>query len=162
METHKTVAFLSNKNEYTIFSFGDYTITFLTSKNLICYTKIKTWDNGYIVVDAKYNDCSQDVEEYIDLVPILENLNIDPSTFLKPIKAVKINKSKPSMVKLLQQSLIPSKYKTTFYDDFIKIVEINYPNDVIILSSKGKIVETNMNINKQALIVNNWKELIKN
>lgn len=29
-------------------------------------------------------------EEYIDLLPILENLYIDPQTFLKPIKSVKI------------------------------------------------------------------------
>ncbi|WP_418963197.1 DUF7724 family protein [Butyribacter intestini] len=29
-------------------------------------------------------------KEYIDLVPILENLYISPDTFLKPIKEVRI------------------------------------------------------------------------
>ena len=44
---------LSNKGEYTLFSFGNKTLTFLTSKNLEKYTAIKEWDNGYIVVMAK-------------------------------------------------------------------------------------------------------------
>lgn len=30
-------------------------------------------------------------EEYIDLVPILENLYIDPDWFLAPIKNVEVN-----------------------------------------------------------------------
>ena len=42
------IAILSSKNEYTTFSFNGTTLTFLTSKNLERYTKIKTWDDGYI------------------------------------------------------------------------------------------------------------------
>ncbi|WP_296854951.1 hypothetical protein [Treponema sp.] len=40
-------AYLSSKNEYTTFSFNGTTLTFLTSKNLERYTKVKMWDNGY-------------------------------------------------------------------------------------------------------------------
>ena len=39
---------------------------------------------------AKYKDL-EEVEEYIDLVPILEMLYYDVDEFLKPIKEVKID-----------------------------------------------------------------------
>ena len=39
---------------------------------------------------AKYSHNSQDEEEYIDLVPILEKLYFDVDEFLKPIKEVRI------------------------------------------------------------------------
>ena len=52
--------------------------------------KVKEWDNGYIVVMADYEGMGEN-EEYIDLLPILKNLYINPETFLKPIKTVKID-----------------------------------------------------------------------
>lgn len=54
------------------------------------YTEVKEWDNGYIVVMADYEGMGE-TEEYIDLLPILKNLYINPETFLKPIKTVKID-----------------------------------------------------------------------
>ena len=39
---------------------------------------------------AKYKNL-EEVEEYIDLVPILERLYYDVDEFLKPIKGVKID-----------------------------------------------------------------------
>jgi hypothetical protein len=48
------------------------------------------WDDGYLVVLAKYNHNAEPEEEYIDLKPILEGLYIDSETFLKPIKKVRI------------------------------------------------------------------------
>ena len=48
------------------------------------------WDNGYLVVMAKYKEMPE-VEEYIDLIPILNMLYYDTETFLKPIKEVKID-----------------------------------------------------------------------
>lgn len=45
---------------------------------------------GYLVVMAKYSHSMQDEEEYIDLIPILENLYFDAEEFLKPIKEVRI------------------------------------------------------------------------
>ena len=54
------------------------------------YTKVVEWDNGYLVVMAKYKEVPE-VEEYIDLIPILDMLYYDTETFLKPIKEVKID-----------------------------------------------------------------------
>ena len=82
---------LSNNGEYTLFSFGNKTLTFLTSKNLEKYTEIKEWDNGYIVVMAKNKNKKESHEDYIDLFPILENLYMDPQEFLKPIKGVELD-----------------------------------------------------------------------
>ena len=82
-------AILSSVGEYTTFTYGGRTLTFMTSKDLDRYTEIKEWDNGYIVVVAKYKSKGED-EDYIDLLPILENLYMDADAFLKPIKGVEI------------------------------------------------------------------------
>ena len=82
-------AILSNKGDMTSFKFGNYNIRIRTPSRLQRYTEVKEWDNGYIVVTADYEGIGL-TEEYIDLLPILENLYIDPQTFLKPIKSVKI------------------------------------------------------------------------
>ena len=86
---NNSVAFLSHSGEYSKFSFGDRTISFLTSRNLEKYTRILDWDEGYLVVMSK-NFGKEEQEDYIDLVPILKNLYFDPQTFLAPIKEVKI------------------------------------------------------------------------
>ena len=39
---------------------------------------------------AKYRHNDKEEEEYIDLVPILENLYFDSRTFLAPIKKVRL------------------------------------------------------------------------
>ena len=83
-------AILTNRGEYSIFQFNNQIIRFATSDRLEKYTKIINWDNGYIVVMAKYKNLME-VEEYIDLVPILEMLYYDVDEFLKPIKEVKID-----------------------------------------------------------------------
>lgn len=43
----KSIAFLSNKGRYTIFTSGNKTIRFITSKNLEKYVAVTEWDNGY-------------------------------------------------------------------------------------------------------------------
>lgn len=48
------------------------------------------WDNGYLVALAKYDNHPAEEEEYIDLIPILQNLYFDPEAFLAPIKDVRI------------------------------------------------------------------------
>ena len=87
---NKNEATLSNKGDMTSFTFGNYNIRFRTPSRLKRYTEVKEWDNGYIVVMADYDGIGI-IEEYIDLIPILENLHINPDTFLKPIKTVKIS-----------------------------------------------------------------------
>ena len=81
-------AILSSNGRYTSFSYGGNTIRFLTSPRLLRYEKVLKWDNGYLEVIANYNGKQE--EEYIDLVPILENLLMDAPEFLKPIKKVEV------------------------------------------------------------------------
>ncbi len=84
-------AILSSDRRYTIFKYGTYTIRFKAPYSLERYTRIKEWDHGYLVVMAKYSHNEREEEEYIDLVPVLENLYIDADAFLKPIEKVRIS-----------------------------------------------------------------------
>lgn len=86
----KDYAVLTNDGRYTIFEFNNQIIRFITSDKLERYTKIVKWDNGYLVVMAKYKEMLK-VEEYIDLIQILNMLYYDTETFLKPIKRVRID-----------------------------------------------------------------------
>ena len=89
MADSNTQAILSNRHEMTSFKYGDYNIRFRSPNILKKYTEVKKWDNGYLVVMADYEGMGP-TEEYIDLIPILQNLYITPDTFLKNIKTVKI------------------------------------------------------------------------
>lgn len=83
-------AILTSDRKFTSFSFNGHNIRFRTSPRLEKYTKIIEWDNGYIVAMAKYEGHDEE-EEYIDLIPILENLYFDVENFLKPIEKVRIS-----------------------------------------------------------------------
>lgn len=83
-------AYLSNEGNYTIFKFGNHIIRFLAPYSLEKYVSIKDWDDGHLVVMAKYTHNDTEEEEYIDLIPILENLYIDTDKFLDPIKKVSV------------------------------------------------------------------------
>lgn len=85
----KDYAILTSRGEYSMFEFNNRKIRFATSDRLEKYTQILEWDKGYMVVMAKYKDI-EEVQEYIDLAPILERLYYDVEEFLKPIKGVKI------------------------------------------------------------------------
>lgn len=87
-------AILSNQQNMTSFRYGDCNIRFRTPSILRRYTEIKEWDNGYIVVMADYEGIGL-TEEYIDLVPILRNLHINPETFLRNIHTIKIGTYEP-------------------------------------------------------------------
>ena len=84
-------AYLSNKDDFTTFSYGDYELRFRTSKRLKKYLKVKEWDApyGYMVVDCLHETMGV-VEDYIDLLPMLDNLFIDAPKFLQPIKKVEV------------------------------------------------------------------------
>lgn len=84
-------ALLSNRDGFTVFQYGQHTIRFRAPYSLERYTEIKQWDNGYLVVMAKYAHNSKPEEEYIDLVPVLRDLFFDATAFLKPIKAVEVS-----------------------------------------------------------------------
>ena len=48
------LATLSNEKNYTVFRYGDHVIRFAAPYSLEHYTEVKEWDNGYLVVMAKY------------------------------------------------------------------------------------------------------------
>ena len=83
-------AYLSSFKNYTTFSANGTTLTFRTCSNLEKYTKVLLWDTGYLEVMAKYLNKEKEIEEYIDLRPILDNLYMDKEKFVKSIKEVKI------------------------------------------------------------------------
>lgn len=85
-----STAYLSSKGRYIIFSSQNRVIRFMGPYNLQRIERIKKWDNGYIVVDAKYDKHLENIEDYIDLVPILERLYINPDEFLKQINNVEV------------------------------------------------------------------------
>lgn len=80
-------ATLGYQGNFAVFKYGDRVIRFKAPYSLEKFTDIKEWDNGYLVVMAKYKN-KEPEEDYIDIVPILENLYINPDIFLKPIKQV--------------------------------------------------------------------------
>ena len=83
-------AYLSNDKDMIKFQYGDKIIRFRGAYSLERFTAVKEWDNGYLVVMAKYRHNKEPEEEYIDLIPILKNLYFDPETFLAPIKEVRV------------------------------------------------------------------------
>ena len=98
-----TTAYLSNDGEYTYFYIGDRVVTFLTRKSLEQYKKIVEWDNGYLVVMCKNKNENENFsknyafknqneleEDYIDLIPIFENLYMDPKKYLSGIERVEL------------------------------------------------------------------------
>lgn len=96
MKSHSNIqstsheAILSNAGGFTAFSFGGYNIRFRAPYSLERYVDVVKWDNGYLVVLAKYSHNAEPEEEYIDLKTILDDLYMDSSAFLKPIKSVRI------------------------------------------------------------------------
>ena len=90
IQAQNDTAVLSSFDKYTTFSYNGITLTFRTCDGLERYTKILLWDNGYIEVMAKYNHKNEEIEEYIDLEPVLIGLYMDKDAFLKPIKKVRI------------------------------------------------------------------------
>ena len=83
-------AILSSRDRYTTFSFAGKTLTFRTCDGLERYTRVVSWNHGYLEVMAKYRQRQGDVEEYIDLAPILDGLYMDKEEFLAPIAKVRI------------------------------------------------------------------------
>ena len=80
----------SNDKDMIKFQYGEKIIRFRGPYSLERFTSVKEWDNGYMVVMAKYQHNQESEEEYIDLIPILKDLYIDAVHFLKPIKEVRL------------------------------------------------------------------------
>jgi len=85
----RETAVLSSRADYTLCSLGGRTIRFAAPYSLRRYLRVKKWREGYLEVEADYGDSVE--EDYIDLLPILKNLLINPKTFLKGVKNVKVS-----------------------------------------------------------------------
>ena len=83
-----STATLSNDGGFSIFKFGGDTIRFATSPRLVRYIRVKRWEDGYLEVDADYGN--GEVEDYIDIRHILDNLYYDTDDFLKGITKVEV------------------------------------------------------------------------
>lgn len=84
-------AYLSNEKDMIVFRHDGRTVRFRGPYSLERFTAVKEWDNGYLVVMAKYEHNAEPEEEYIDLIPILKDLEIEPSLFLNSITEVRLN-----------------------------------------------------------------------
>ena len=84
----ETSAILSSKGSYSLFVAGGDTIRFATSPRLLRYTRVKRWEDGYLEVGVDYGQ--GEVEDYIDIRQILDNLYYDTDSFLKGIKKVEV------------------------------------------------------------------------
>ena len=87
------IAYLSNEGKYTFFRVGKYIFKFRTSERLVKYVSVKEWDDGYIVVDCLHDKLGI-VEDYIDLIPMMENLFLDAKEILSPVRKVEIENDK--------------------------------------------------------------------
>ena len=58
-------ALLSSADGFTAFSFGGYNIRFRSPYSLERYVDVVKWDDGYLVVLAKYSHNDEPEEEYI-------------------------------------------------------------------------------------------------
>ena len=90
MSARAHTAILSSIGDYTTFTHAGRTLTFRTCAGLERYTRVLRWDNGYLEVLAKYRQRPSEIEEYIDLLPVLDRLRMDKKTFLSPIHDVRI------------------------------------------------------------------------
>ncbi|MGN0355168.1 MAG: hypothetical protein ACI4EI_08855 [Muricoprocola sp.] len=88
--SNENVAYITNKKDYISFSYNNKIIRFKGPYSLIRIEKVKEWDNGYIVVDARYSYSEKLIEDYIDLIPILKRLYIDEAGFLNKIEKVEV------------------------------------------------------------------------
>ena len=86
----KTTAYLTNDKDVISFLFGNRMIRFKGPYSLNQIVRVQEWDKGYLVVEASYSHSDKTVEDYIDLVPILQDLYIDADAFLKPIENVEV------------------------------------------------------------------------
>ena len=82
-------AVLTYSGRYSMFSFKGKTITFMHGKDLQRYLRVKEWNDGYLVVEYLGTAKGQ-CEDYFDMPYILENLYMDPQSFLNGMQGVLI------------------------------------------------------------------------
>lgn len=90
LNNNNKTAYLYSDGRYTKFKHGDCILTIIAPYSLERYIKVLKWDAGYIEVLAKYSHNSEPEEEYIDLIPTLKNLCMEPEAFVKDVDRVEV------------------------------------------------------------------------
>ena len=85
-----TAAYISSRGDVISFSHKGRVIRFRGPYSLEKIERVVEWDHGYLVVMANYSNTEGTVEDYIDLIPILEDLYIDADAFLRDIETVEV------------------------------------------------------------------------
>lgn len=85
----KEYGVLTSNGRYTKFSYMDYTVTFLTSKDLIRYVSVKDINDGVLTVSC-VGKVKKEYEDYIDISYILKTLKMNPEIYLKGLKGVEV------------------------------------------------------------------------
>ena len=114
-------AILSSTEGFTVFSFGGYIIRFKAPYSLECYVDVESWDDGYLVVLAKYRHNAEPEDEYIDLKPILEGLYIADKA-----------------------DVIINGYAFTREDDRIRVLNLHNPDKAVVFGMNCEVLETTM------------------
>lgn len=155
-------AILSSEGKYTSFKFGGRNIRFMTSPYLEKYVEVKEWDNnrGYVVVTSRYKD--GDIEDYIDLFSILENLYIDPEIFLKPIKNVRIC-YEPKLAEVIEKAdFVENGYAFTTVDDYIRILHLDNLDSAAVMNKKGEVIGMTMDDKELGIVKEIFKQKVMN
>ena len=83
-------AYIYNDGRYTKFRFRDDVLTIIAPYSLERYIEVLKWDSGYLEVLTKYAHNNEPEEEYIDLIPTLKNLCMDPEKFIRDVDNVEV------------------------------------------------------------------------
>ena len=84
----KEYAVLSNTGDVVSFSYKNILIRYKGPYSLEYFTDVISYDNGYIVVMAKFRHGEEPIEDYIDMESIAEELYMD-TAFLADIDEVR-------------------------------------------------------------------------
>lgn len=147
------IAYLSNIKDIICFSFHDRNIRFKGPYSLETIKQILEWDDGYLVVNAKYKHSDEPIEDYIDLKPILSRLYIDADTFLSAIDTVEV-KMPDNILKEIADAadLIIAGYAFSKNDECIRVLNLEKPEYAAVLDKEGNMIETTMDDVELSLI----------
>lgn len=100
-------------------------------------------------------------EEYIDLVPILQNLYINPKTFLKNIQTVKsgtMNNDELLKVSSAADMIVCGYAFSKAENSNIRVLDLKEPHHAILMSAQGEVLETTMDDVELSIVEGYWEK----
>ena len=91
---------------------------------------------------AKYRQRDKEIEEYIDLEPVLEGLYMDKEAFLRPIKNVRIEYVWKEVDIIAENAkFVVSGYAFSGQEDgLISILNLNHLDCAMVVNRKAEII----------------------